>query len=146
MQDLMRLAIAAAKQSGDDVPIGAVILDSEGQVIATSANNREATSDPAGHAEIVAIREAAAKLGDWRLTDCTLVVTLEPCVMCAGAIQAARIPKVIFGAYDPAVGAAGSRYDLLRDEKLGQMVQVIGGVLEKDCAELIERFFQDRRS
>ena len=142
----MRLAIAAAKQSGDDVPIGAVILDSEGQVIATSANNREATSDPAGHAEIVAIREAAAKLGDWRLTDCTLVVTLEPCVMCAGAIQAARIPKVIFGAYDLAVGAAGSRYDLLRDEKLGQMVEVIGGVLEKECAELIERFFQDRRS
>ena len=146
MQDLMRLAIAAAKQSGDDVPIGAVILDSEGQVIATSANNREATSNPAGHAEIVAIREAAAKLGDWRLTDCTLVVTLEPCVMCAGAIQAARIPKVIFGAYDLAVGAAGSRYDLLRDEKLGQMVEVIGGVLEKECAELIERFFQDRRS
>jgi len=142
----MRLAIAAAKQSGDDVPIGAVILDGNGQVIASAANNREATNDPAGHAEIVAIREAAAKLGDWRLTDCTLVVTLEPCVMCAGAIQAARIPKVIFGAYDLAVGAAGSRYDLLRDEKLGQMVEVIGGVLEKECAELIERFFQDRRS
>jgi len=142
----MRLAIAAAKQSGDDVPIGAVILDSEGQVVASASNNREATSDPAGHAEIVAIREAAAKLGDWRLTDCTLVVTLEPCVMCAGAIQAARIPKVIFGAYDLAVGAAGSRYDLLRDEKLGQQVEVIGGVLEQECAELIERFFQDRRS
>ncbi len=146
MQDLMRLAIAAAKQSGDDVPIGAAILDGNGEVIASASNNREAMNDPAGHAEIVAIREAAAKLGDWRLTDCTLVVTLEPCVMCAGAIQAARIPKVIFGAYDLAVGAAGSRYDLLRDEKLGQMVEVIGGVLEKECAELIERFFQDRRS
>ncbi len=142
----MRLAIAAAKQSGDDVPIGAAILDGNGEVIASASNNREAMNDPAGHAEIVAIREAAAKLGDWRLTDCTLVVTLEPCVMCAGAIQAARIPKVIFGAYDLAVGAAGSRYDLLRDEKLGQMVEVIGGVLEKECAELIERFFQDRRS
>ena len=142
----MRLAIAAAKQSGDDVPIGAVVLDSKGQVIASAANNREATNDPAGHAEIVAIQEAAAKLGDWRLNDCTLVVTLEPCVMCAGAIQAARIPKVIFGAYDPAVGAAGSRYDLLRDEKLGQQVEVIGGMLEQECAELIERFFQDRRS
>ena len=142
----MRLAIAAAKQSGDDVPIGAAILDGNGEVIASASNNREAMNDPAGHAEIVAIREAAAKLGDWRLTDCTLVVTLEPCVMCAGAIQAARIPKVVFGAYDPAVGAAGSRYDLLRDEKLGQMVEVIGGVLEKECAELIERFFQDRRS
>ncbi len=146
MQDLMRLAIAAAKQSGDDVPIGAAILDGNGEVIASASNNREAMNDPAGHAEIVAIREAAAKIGDWRLTDCTLVVTLEPCVMCAGAIQAARIPKVIFGAYDLAVGAAGSRYDLLRDEKLGQMVEVIGGVLEKECAELIERFFQDRRS
>ena len=141
----MQLAIAAAKQSGDDVPIGAVILDSAGQVLASAANNREATHDPAGHAEIVAIRAATEKLGDWRLTDCTLVVTLEPCVMCAGAIQAARIPKVIFGAYDQAVGAAGSRYDLLRDEKLGQQVEVIGGVLEKECAELIEKFFQDRR-
>ena len=141
----MRLAIAAAKQSGDDVPIGAVILDSSGNVLASAANNREVTNDPSGHAEIVAIRLASEKLRDWRLTNCTLVVTLEPCAMCAGAIQAARIPKVIFGAYDPAVGAAGSRYDLLRDEKLGQQVEVIGGVLEQECAELIERFFQDRR-
>ena len=146
MQELMQLAINQAKESGLDVPIGAVVLNSSGEVLGSASNNREATNDPAGHAEIVAIREAAAKLGDWRLTDCTLVVTLEPCVMCAGAIQAARIPKVIFGAYDPAVGAAGSRYDLLRDEKLGQMVEVIGGVLEQECAELIERFFQDRRS
>ena len=146
MQELMQLAINQAKESGLDVPIGAVVLNSSGEVLGSASNNREATNDPAGHAEIVAIREAAAKIGDWRLNDCTLVVTLEPCVMCAGAIQAARIPKVIFGAYDPAVGAAGSRYDLLRDEKLGQMVEVIGGVLEKECAELIERFFQDRRS
>jgi tRNA(adenine34) deaminase len=142
----MRLAIAAAKQSGDDVPIGAVILNAAGEVIASAANNREVTNDPTGHAEIVAIRKAAGKLGDWRLTDCTLVVTLEPCVMCAGAIQAARIPKVIFGAFDAAVGAAGSRYDLLRDEKLGQQVEVIGGVLEQECAELIETFFQGKRS
>lgn len=141
----MRLAIAAAKQSGNDVPIGAVIFDASGNALASAANNREATNDPSGHAEIVAIRLASEMLGDWRLTDCTLFVTLEPCVMCAGAIQAARIPKVIFGAYDPAVGAAGSRYDLLRDEKLGQQVEVIGGVLEQECAELIERFFQDRR-
>ena len=146
MQELMQLAIKQAKKSGLDVPIGAVVLNSSGEVLGSASNNREATNDPAGHAEIVAIREAAAKIGDWRLTDCTLVVTLEPCVMCAGAIQAARIPKVIFGAYDLAVGAAGSRYDLLRDEKLGQQVEVIGGVLEQECAELIERFFQDRRS
>ncbi len=142
----MHLALAAAKQSGSDVPVGAVILDSEGKVLASAANNREELNDPTGHAEIVAIREAAQKLGDWRLTGCTLVVTLEPCVMCAGAIQAARIPKVIFGAYDPAVGAAGSRYDLLRDDKLGQQTEVIGGVLQQECAELIERFFKDKRS
>ncbi len=141
----MRLALEAAKQSGEDVPIGAVVIDSHGSVIASAANNREALSDPTGHAEIAAIREAAQKLGDWRLTGCTLVVTLEPCVMCAGAIQAARIPKVIFGAYDLAVGAAGSRYDLLRDEKLGQQTEVIGGVMQEECAELIERFFKDKR-
>jgi tRNA(adenine34) deaminase len=134
MQDLMRLALNAAKQSGEDVPIGAIIIDASGEVIASSANNRELTSDPTGHAEIVAIREASNKLGDWRLTNCT------------GAIQAARIPKVIFGAFDEAVGAAGSRYDLLRDDKLGQQVEVIGGVLKEECAELLERFFQDRRS
>ena len=142
----MHLALAAAKQSGSDVPVGAVILDAEGKVLASAANNREELSDPTGHAEIVAIREAAQKLGDWRLTNCTLVVTLEPCVMCAGAIQAARIPKVIFGAYDEAVGAAGSRYDLLRDDKLGQQTEVIGGVLRQECAELIERFFKDKRT
>ena len=146
MQDLMRLALEAAKQSGEDVPVGAVIIDSHGSVIASAANNREELNDPTGHAEIVAIREAAQKLGDWRLTGCTLVVTLEPCVMCAGASQAARIPKVIFGAYDEAVGAAGSRYDLLRDDKLGQQTEVIGGVLQQECAELIERFFKDKRS
>ncbi len=142
----MRLALEAAKQSGEDVPVGAVIIDSHGSVLASAANNREELNDPTGHAEIVAIREAAQKLGDWRLTGCTLVVTLEPCVMCAGALQAARIPKVIFGAYDLAVGAAGSRYDLLRDDKLGQQTEVIGGVLQEECAELIERFFKDKRS
>jgi tRNA(adenine34) deaminase len=145
MQEVMKQAISVAMQSGLDVPIGAIVFDANGHEVGSAANNRELTNDPTGHAEIVAIRQAAEKLGDWRLSDCTLVVTLEPCVMCAGAIQAARIPKVIFGAYDPAVGAAGSRYDLLRDEKLGQQVEVIGGVLEQECAELIERFFQDRR-
>ena len=145
MQDLMRLAIEQAKQAGDEVPIGAVVLDSEGNLIGASHNNREVSNDPTGHAEILAIRQAASKLGDWRLAGCTLVVTLEPCVMCAGAIQAARIPKVIFGAFDEAVGAAGSRYDLLRDEKLGQQTEVIGGVLQEECAALLERFFQDKR-
>ena len=142
----MRLALEAAQNSGDEVPVGAVLVDSEGQFLAASSNNREELADPTGHAEIAVIREAANRLGDWRLTGCTLVVTLEPCVMCAGAIQAARIPKVIFGAYDEAVGAAGSRYDLLRDEKLGQQIEVIGGVLEQECSELLEKFFRDRRS
>lgn len=145
MQNLMRLAIEQAELSGSEVPVGAVVLDAAGNVIGAAHNNREITNDPTGHAEIIAIRQAAEKLGDWRLSESTLVVTLEPCVMCAGAIQAARIPKVIFGAYDPAVGAAGSRYDLLRDEKLGQQTEVIGGVLQDECAALIERFFQDKR-
>ena len=141
----MRLAIEQAKLAGDEVPIGAVVLDSEGNLIGASHNNREVSNDPTGHAEILAIRQAASKLGDWRLAGCTLIVTLEPCVMCAGAIQAARIPKVIFGAFDEAVGAAGSRYDLLRDEKLGQQTEVIGGVMQEECAALLERFFQDKR-
>lgn len=145
MQNLMRLAIEQAKLSGAEVPVGAVVLDQAGNVIGAAHNNREDTHDPTGHAEIIAIRQAAQRQGDWRLTNCTLVVTLEPCVMCAGAIQAARLPKVIFGAFDSAVGAAGSRYDLLRDEKLGQMTDVTGGVLQEECAALLESFFQDKR-
>ena len=141
----MRLALAQAALAGDEVPVGAVLVSSSGSVIAAGFNKRELLSDPTSHAEIEAIRAAGELLGDWRLTDCTLVVTLEPCVMCAGAIQAARIPKVIFGAYDELVGAAGSRYDLLRDKALGSQIEVIGGVLEKECAELLESFFQARR-
>jgi len=141
----MQLALDAAKQSGDDVPVGAVIVDAAGEVIATAANNREATKDPSGHAELVAIREASGKLGDWRLENCTLYVTLEPCVMCAGAIVAARIPKVVFGAFDERVGAAGSAYDILRDGRLGSPVEVIPGVLEEKCSALLSEFFQSRR-
>jgi len=141
----MHLALAAAKRSGDDVPVGAVIVDAAGEVIATAANNREATKDPSGHAELVAIREASGKLGDWRLENCTLYVTLEPCVMCAGAIVAARIPKVVFGAFDERVGAAGSAYDILRDGRLGSPVEVIPGVLEEKCSALLSEFFQSRR-
>ena len=141
----MQLALAAAKRSGDDVPVGAVIVDAAGEVIATAANNREATKDPSGHAELVAIREASGKLGDWRLENCTLYVTLEPCVMCAGAIVAARIPKVVFGAFDERVGAAGSAYDILRDGRLGNPVEVIPGVLEEECSALLSEFFQSRR-
>jgi len=145
MDQFMHLALAAAKRSGDDVPVGAVIVDAAGEVIATAANNREATKDPSGHAELVAIREASGKLGDWRLENCTLYVTLEPCVMCAGAIVAARIPKVVFGAFDERVGASGSAYDILRDGRLGNPVEVIPGVLEEKCSALLSEFFQSRR-
>ena len=141
----MRLSLEQALLAGDEVPVGAVLVSPAGSVIAASFNRRELLSDPTSHAEIEVIRAAGKQLGDWRLSACTLVVTLEPCVMCAGAIQAARIPKVIFGAYDELVGAAGSRYDLLRDKALGSQVEVIGGVLEKECAELLESFFQARR-
>ncbi len=141
----MRLALEQGLLAGDEVPVGAVLISPTGSVIAAGFNRRELLADPTSHAEIEVIRAAGKQLGDWRLSDLTLVVTLEPCVMCAGAIQAARIPKVIFGAYDELVGAAGSRYDLLRDKALGSQVEVIGGVLEKECAELLESFFQARR-
>jgi tRNA(adenine34) deaminase len=141
----MQRAIALAARSGADVPVGALIIDADGSVIAEAHNNREVTHDPTGHAEIVAIREATAKLGDWRLEGCTLVVTLEPCVMCAGVIVAARIPRVVFGAWDERVGASGSLYDLLRDARLGQPVEVIAGVREAECAAQLKAFFASKR-
>ncbi|WP_246777917.1 nucleoside deaminase [Rhodoluna limnophila] len=142
---LMEIALAEAAKSGNDVPVGAIIIDAEGNQIANAHNNREVTNDPTGHAELIAIREAAALLKDWRLTGCTLIVTLEPCVMCAGAIVAARIPKVVFGAWDDRVGASGSLYDLLRDSRLGNPVEVIGGVLEDQAAAQLKQFFADKR-
>jgi tRNA(adenine34) deaminase len=141
----MQAAIALAAQSGADVPVSALILDSDGTVIASAHNNREVTHDPTGHAEIIAIREATASRGDWRLEGCTLVVTLEPCVMCAGAIVAARIPRVVFGAWDDRVGASGSLYDLLRDARLGAPVEVIAGVREQECAAQLREFFAAKR-
>lgn len=144
-ESLMQQALAEAALSGTDVPVGALIIDAEGNVIAKAHNNREVSHDPTGHAEIIAIREATAALGDWRLTDCTLVVTLEPCVMCAGAIVSARIPKVVFGAWDERVGASGSLYDLLRDGRLGNPVEVIAGVLEDQAAAQLREFFQAKR-
>lgn len=145
LEALMGDAIALAAQSGADVPVGAILLDASGAVIATAHNNREVTHDPTGHAEIIAIREATSKLGDWRLEGFTLVVTLEPCVMCAGAIVAARIPRVVFGAWDERVGASGSLYDLLRDARLGQPVEVIPGVREQECSAQLKEFFAAKR-
>jgi tRNA(adenine34) deaminase len=141
----MHAALAEAAKCGEDVPVGAVLIDSEGNVVATGRNDKELHGDPTGHAEIVAIREASKLKGTWRLDDLTLVVTLEPCVMCAGAIVAARIPRVVFGAWDTRVGAAGSLYDLLRDGRLGTPVEVIPGVLEEECGAVLTQFFESRR-
>ena len=141
----MLRAITEASKSGEDVPIGALLVDGEGKVIATGHNQKELKHDPTSHAEIEAIRSATEKLGDWRLEGCTLVVTLEPCVMCAGAIVAARISRVVFGAWDHRSGASGSLYDVLRDTRLGRPVAVTGGTLEKPCIQLLEEFFRSRR-
>jgi tRNA(adenine34) deaminase len=141
------LAASANLAAADgDVPVAALLIDESGQVVATGHNTREIDSDPTGHAEIVAIRAAAAARRDWRLEDLTLVVTLEPCVMCAGAIVAARIPRVVFGAWDERVGAAGSLYDLLRDARLGKPVEVIAGVKAEACSAQLTQFFEARRT
>ena len=143
---LMHLAIERAREAGNDVQVGAVIVDSEGDVIAAGHNQREAKHDASSHAEIEAIRAAGEKLGDWRLDNCTLVVTLEPCVMCAGAIVAARIPRVVFGAWDSQIGAGGSAYDVMRDRRLGFPVEVVGGILEFEASETLRKFFASKRN
>ena len=141
----MQLALAEARKATGDVPVGAVLVDSSGKVIAAGHNRKEERSDATSHAELEAIRSAGEAVGDWRLEELTMVVTLEPCVMCAGAIVAARIPKVVFGAWDSKVGAAGSLYDILRDQRLGNPVEVVGGVVEQECSAILEGFFAFRR-
>jgi tRNA(adenine34) deaminase len=140
----MRSAIAIAQSAlkTDDVPVGALIVDSENNIISTGSNEREAHQDPTAHAEIVAIRRAAQKLGTWRLDECKLVVTLEPCAMCAGAIAQSRINTLVFGAWDEKAGAVGSVWDVLRDPRAIHKMEVVGGVLEADCAELLTNFFR----
>ena len=142
----MELALVEARACAlsDDVPVGAVIFDAQGAVLATGRNTKERDEDPLGHAEIMAIRSAAERIGSWRLTDCTLVVTLEPCVMCAGAILAARIPTVVYGAFDEKAGAAGSVYDLLRDRRLNHQVEVISGISADQCGQLLTEFFREK--
>jgi len=140
------LAEARAALASDDVPVGAVVVDARGTIIGRGRNEREKHTDPTAHAEVVALRQAAAATGDWQLTGCTLVVTLEPCVLCAGAILAARIDRVVFGAWDDKAGAAGSVVDLLRERRLPHRVgEVVGGVDEQECASLLEQFFRERR-
>ncbi|MCU1634832.1 MAG: cytidine deaminase [Cryobacterium sp.] len=142
-EEWMSLALTEARAAleSDDVPVGAVVIDAAGRVIGRGRNERELRHDPTGHAEMMAIREAADALEDWHLTGCTLVVTLEPCVMCAGAIVAARVPVVVFGAWDEKAGASGSVYDILRDRRLNHRVEVYAGVCEVECAALLRQFF-----
>ncbi len=143
-RDWMTAAIADARLAlaTGDVPVAALVIDADGQVIGSGRNERELRQDPTAHAEILALREAAATRGEWRLEDTTLVVTLEPCVMCAGAILAARVPRVVFGAWDEKAGASGSVYDVLRDRRLNHRVEVFAGVEERGCSELLTEFFR----
>ncbi len=141
----MRQAIAEAKAAGADVPVGAVVLDAGGSIIGRGRNQREAAADPTAHAEIVAMREAGLSRRNWRLDDCTLVVTLEPCTMCAGALLAARVLRLIYGTDDPQAGAAGSVWDVLHDPRLGPPVEVRSGLLASECAAMLRGFFGERR-
>ena len=143
----MRLALqeARAALATQDVPVGAVVLSPAGEVIGRGRNAREATGDPTAHAEVLALRAAATAAGSWRLDGCTLVVTLEPCTMCAGALVLARVPRVVFGAWDAKAGAAGSVRDVVRDSRLNHVVEVLGGVLEAECAAVLREFFEARR-
>ncbi len=149
--DLMRIALSLARrttgspESAADVPVGAVVLSAEGVVVGEGWNAREALHDPTAHAEILALRAAAAVLGTWNLAGCTLAVTVEPCTMCAGAIVAARVLRVVFGCWEPKTGAAGSLWDVLRDRRLAHRVEVRGGILEDECADLMRAFFVGRR-
>jgi tRNA(adenine34) deaminase len=143
----MRQAISEARAALEtgDVPVAAILLDAEGRVLSVGRNERELHKDPTAHAEVVAIRAAALAANDWHLENTTLVVTLEPCVMCAGAILNARIPRLVFGAWDEKAGAVGSVHDLLRDRRLNHRVEVIAGVEADACAELLTEFFESRR-
>ena len=142
----MELALAEARQAAGkgEVPVGAVALR-EGEVVAAGHNQRESSGDPTAHAEILALRAAAATVGGWRLADLTVVVTLEPCPMCAGALVAARVRRVVFGASDPRAGACGTLYNLCADPRLNHEVQVTGGVAAKACGEVLSSFFADKR-
>ena len=144
---LMQAALAEARSalSTGDVPIGALVIDTNGEVIGHGRNVRERDNDPTGHAEVVALRHAAATRGSWRLEGCTLVVTLEPCTMCAGAIVLARVSKLVFGAYDEKAGAVGSLWDVVRDRRLNHRPEVISGVLADESTALLDEFFAEQR-
>jgi len=140
----LELAIVAPRTG--DVPVGAVIVDAAGRELAAGCNAREALGDPTAHAEVLALRAAAAARGEWRLDGCTLAVTVEPCTMCAGAIGLARVSRVVFGAWEPRTGAVGSLWDVLRDRRLNHRPEVVGGVLAAECGDLLRAFFRDQRT
>ena len=143
----MRLALEWARRAEEhgDVPIGAVLLDPDGAVVATAGNERELTGDPTAHAEVLVLRRAAEARGAWRLDGHTLVVTLEPCTMCAGALVLARVGRLVFGAYDPQAGAVASLWDVVRDRRLSHQVEVVGGILEAECGQVLTDFFARHR-
>ncbi len=143
----MGLAIeqAGLATTTGDVPVGAVVLSPDGGVLGAAANRREADGDPTAHAEVLALRAAAASVGSWRLDGCTLAVTLEPCAMCAGALVLARVARVVLGAWDPKAGATGSVWDLVRDRRVNHRVEVVGGVREAECGALLTDFFAGHR-
>jgi tRNA(adenine34) deaminase len=146
-QNLMQQALALANQAAtfDDVPVGALVVNDKGEIIGVGENLREKNNDPTAHAEIVAIKNAAQKIGNWRLDDLTMVVTLEPCAMCAGAIVQTRMKRLVFGAFDEKAGAVGSVWDVVRDTRALTKIEVISGALEKECAQVLTKFFKGKR-
>ena len=142
---LMTLSLEEGEKALPDVPIGAIVVDASGEVIGRGHNEREATRDPTAHAEILAIRDAARHVGEWRLTGCTLVVTLEPCTMCAGAIVLSRLERLIFAAYDEKAGAVGSLWDVVRDRRLNHRPEVVGGVMADEAGARLRDFFIEHR-
>jgi tRNA(adenine34) deaminase len=143
----MQQAISLAKDAAahDDVPVGALVVNEQGEVLGTGHNLREESNDPTAHAEIIAMRNAASKIGNWRMDELTIIVTLEPCAMCAGAISQSRFKRLVFGAWDEKAGAVGSVWDVIRDQRNLNKVEVLTGVLEKECAVILTNFFEGKR-
>ena len=144
---LMQQAIALAKDAAahNDVPVGALVVNKHGEVLGTGHNLREESNDPSAHAEIVAMRNAASKISNWRMDDLTIIVTLEPCAMCAGAISQSRFKRLVFGAWDEKAGAVGSVWDVIRDQRSLNKVEVVSGVLDKECSAVLTNFFEEKR-
>jgi len=143
----MQAALSLAKVAGDsgDVPVGAIVVNEAGEILGTGQNLREKNNDPSAHAEIVAMRQASEKIGNWRLDDLTMVVTLEPCAMCAGAISQSRFKRLVFGTWDEKAGAVGSVWDLVRDGRSLNKVEVVSGVMEQECGDVLKNFFSSKR-